>query len=117
MATSSRKSHPSEKPSKTCLVEDGRPETNNILKLCFSDDVLKVSLFTNHPSNLSWYHRVWTGILYILGITKFLSRNDLGSSVVIREEDYGKLLTITTMAYLRQIQKKKTGDIKHLNKT
>ena len=104
-------------PSKTFLVEDERTFTGNILKVGFSEEQFKLTLFTTQQINLPWYRRIWHALLYVFGIDLFLARNDRGVSIVVRENDYEKLLTIATMAYLRQVQKNKSADTKTLNKT
>jgi hypothetical protein len=94
------------KPSKFFLMKDARPNVENVLSLSFANDELNVMLFTNQRLNLPWYRRLWHALLYVLGIEVLLARNTNGTSFIVNEADYNKVLTISTMAYLRQIQKK-----------
>jgi len=98
-------------PKKLYVLEAKHNNGIQLLKLRYENE--RVTFSVAMPSVLPWYRRWWIGLCYALGLRGPLDTlRDTWMTFHMRDEDIGKLMTLSTVAYLKQIQRGKAQNKK-----
>lgn len=101
-----------ERPSKHHLMLDARPNSRNVLRMLFVDDTLHIQIWTKLSSGVPFLRRLQFAFYFVFGLDHLIPLSHLDASVVVKSADYGKVLSVSTVAYLRNIQLKKAEQSK-----
>lgn len=93
------------RPNKRHLFLDSKRDSRNILDMSFSEDRLVISVYAPVETNLPWHVRLRCALFFLFGLP--IPRHYLETSVEVAPLEYGKVLSVATVAYLRNVQLKK----------
>lgn len=98
------------RPRKFYLLESKHPNGVQILKMCFEKDVLTMTVSLG--LSLPWWKRCWIALCFVFGFEGPLGElSKHWMTFEMKEEDANKLLSLSTVAYLRHLQKKKLNKL------
>lgn len=93
-------------PKKFYLLEAKHNNGIQILKLRYENEC--VTMAVSLRSVFPWYKRWWIAFCYAIGFQGPLDAlSDTWMTFHMRSEDIGKLMTVSTVAYLKHMQKNK----------